>query len=339
MDRFSMEDRKNAAAIVRSPFQALCAVEAVHEFGIEAPVFYIQGNDKSAKMTRDFVASQGYAFQSLEDTRNSLDIIKKYRNYPKYKLMIVGDYFSQGQFTFAFLWVKHGGSIVYLDDGVATLSMLPPLNLRRGSDWGFSLRKVCERSFVGILALKRVKTLFFTIFDMEGKIPFDVVRNRFSMLNSSGAGEQKGCYIIGTWASVLGWTFEEYVEKLMPIVDFFKACYPGQAIFYCPHRHDENDDQQVADALGVTLFDTKVSVEVDFVSRNLYPKAVIGFGSTALYTLKKIYPETRVISIRFDQQHERGNVYVHGEDYKKSGIEIVDFDRLRALTAWDLRSD
>jgi hypothetical protein len=75
----------------------------------------------------------------------------------------------------------------------------------------------------------------------------------------------------------------------------------------------------------IELFDTKVSVEYDFYVNNINPAIVIGFSSTALYTLKFIYPQAQVNNIYIslsDLELNRGHELLR-EYYTKCGIETL----------------
>lgn len=330
MKKTDSVDRKKTAIIVRSPFQVICALEAIQTFEITFPLFFVLGIDNSAKMALDYIALKGYEVLEVEETKNTIDAIKTHIQHEKYETIIVGDYFSYGELVLSSLWIESKGTIIYMDDGNSTLSMLPPANQRRTTNWGFSGRKVFEKILEANIRRKGVKKLFFSIYDVDGKLPFKVVRNNFLQLSSEMRdASQNGIYIIGTNSNALGWSKDEYVDRIRIIKEYVQSHYTGQNIYFCPHRMDKNDNDSIAKELGIDIFDTKVSVEVDFVSRNVFPKIVIGFGSTALLTLKKMFRESVVISIKFDERNKISESYIPIEkEYINEGILVCDLSEM-----------
>ena len=78
------------------------------------------------------------------------------------------------------------------------------------------------------------------------------------------------------------------------------------------------------------MHNTEVSVEIDFVTNDIYPLVVIGFGSTALLTLKYIFPKASIIDLVF---HHSDDALVKEyrsieQEYRKQGISVVELDDL-----------
>ena len=84
MKKEENENRKPTAIIVRSPFQVICALEAIHKFEINAPIFFVQGNDNSARMTSDYITAQGYQLINVDETKNTVDAIRRNIKHKKY---------------------------------------------------------------------------------------------------------------------------------------------------------------------------------------------------------------------------------------------------------------
>ena len=77
---------------------------------------------------------------------------------------------------------------------------------------------------------------------------------------------------------------------------------------------------------SVELFDTEISVEYDFYSKNINPKAVIGFNSNALYTLHMLYPETACQTVYYRLQSneiDRVNCELAAK-MQEQGISIIN---------------
>ena len=111
-------DIDEAAIFVSSPFQALCALEAINEFKVKRPVFYLQGHEISYEMTRKYLIKNGFTYIDVAETSNAFEAIKIHHRHKKFQYLFVGDYFSCGHFLLSMLWSKINATIVYLDDAI-----------------------------------------------------------------------------------------------------------------------------------------------------------------------------------------------------------------------------
>ena len=323
---------KEAAIVVASPFQALCAMEAVKQFCIEKPHFYAYESENSLKKTHDFIVSQGFECEDLEDVSGTYNIIRyfKKRNCIKYDYIFSGDYFSKYCFIVCLLWSKPKAHIVYLDDGNSTLTLLPPLNKKRFKDGSIAQRIIYQ---VLLLYSRRVglKRLFFTIYDVEGKgFPYSSINNKFSNLVGVSYSKKSGVYVIGTISSKTKMDKNMYCNYLSYIKRYSEEQFPQEDVFYCPHRSDTNCYNEECEQLGIKIFNSRVSVEVDFVSNHCNPVAVFGFGSTALLTLKIIFSDSQIIDIPFNNNclnDEDLKSYRQIErEYQEKGISVMEIN-------------
>ena len=137
------------------------------------------------------------------------------------------------------------------------------------------------------------------------KTKLNMMKNSFNLLTSETSYlAATGVYIIGTNSFVISFKDETYEELLIKLINNIKGRYPGAPIYYCPHRRDTNNYSGLLKELGVNLFQTEISVEVDFVTKKINPLLIVGFASTALITLKMIYPSCSVESVRFNIEDE-----------------------------------
>lgn len=323
-----MQERKirEAAIIVASPFQALCAMEAIKSFQVEKPHFYAYESENSLEKTHSFIISRGYECEDLKDVSGTFSIINAFKKHKKYNCIISGDYFSKFCFLIALLWSKVKTDIIYVDDGNSTLTLLPPLRKKR-----FKEGSTLQILFYGILLLfSKIKGLthtFFTIYNVEGKeFPYPSFKNSFSGLCSGSDKHKTGVYIIGTNSSKTGWERQVYCDYLAIVKHYVDENYPKEKVYYCPHRSDQYNYDKECENLGMAMFNTKVSVEVDFVTNNINPVAVFGFGSTALLTLKLIFGDSNVIDIVYhsDNRQEELEYRQIERIYEQNGISLLD---------------
>lgn len=317
---------KEALFIVNSPFQALCATEAIIHYMVEKAHFLLFEDDSTIrKMVLPMVEAKGIV-HFLETKGNlTLSIVRGLTQSEwkeKYDLVFVGDYYSYGPYVAAITKAKRNARIIYLDDGNSTLSIVPPVSLERGR----SQREKAYLKFWDSLAkIKHLQKTLFTIFDLNEGCPLPVEKNTFSSLVPD-ATLKKNIYIIGTNSDMLLFKDLSYSEYLRHLASYIKNRYPEEKVFYCPHRRDSHDYSGLVSDLGWCMFDTKFSVEIDFVQGKLYPLFIVGFGSTALLTLKKIFPDSEVKTIYMDLTSETDNKGYRSVEsyYVDNGIEVID---------------
>lgn len=330
LKRLKCTNIDEAAIFVSSPFQALCALEAIKEFKVRRPVFFIQGHEVSHEMTRNFIVKNGFSYINVSETSNAFEAIKIHHRHKKFQYLFVGDYFSCGHFLLSMLWSKINATIVYLDDGNSTLSLLPPTSRKRLNS-GSSPHKIFYRLLELYKNLKGIRRVFFSFYNLTDRgFPYPMITNYLSILKTDDIVSRKyGIYIIGTNSSQIGWAREKYVDKLRIIRDYARK-YSNDPIYYCPHRRDERNYQKELQKLGCLLYETDVSVEVDFVSNKIYPFMVFGFGSTAMLTLKMLYPETVFYNFVFHSQNqqEESEYRIIEDEYKTFGIKVMEIEQL-----------
>lgn len=323
-------DIDEAAIFVSSPFQALCALEAINEFKVKRPVFYLQGHEISYEMTRKYLIKNGFTYIDVAETSNAFEAIKIHHRHKKFQYLFVGDYFSCGHFLLSMLWSKINATIVYLDDGNSTLSLLPPTSRKRLNS-GSSPHKIFYLLLELYKNLKGIRRVFFSFYNLTDRgFPYPIITNNLSILKTDDIVYRKyGIYIIGTNSSQIGWSREMYVDKIRIIRDYVRK-NTNEPIYYCPHRRDERQYQKEFQEIGIFLYETEVSVEVDFVSNKLYPSMVFGFGSTAMLTLKMLYPEAIFYNFVFhsqNQQIESGYRKIEDE-FTLFGIKVTEIENL-----------
>lgn len=310
-----------ALFIVNSPFQALCALEAIDHFSISSPVFLVLSDGNSRKQTMPLIEDKGRVLLFDHTTQGIVSLIKRAKSLNiKTKRVFVGDYFSLAQYVIAGICAKVGASIYYLDDGNSTLAIFPPVSKKRYESKNARIGFI---AFGLIASIKLIKESFFTIYDVSAKNNL-VIKNEFKILRNKFDNKAQAVFIIGTNPSACHFN-RDYRIVLKEKIQFLRNRFPGETIYYCPHRRDETVYGDFFYDCGVLLFNTEVSVEVDFYKKNITPVAVAGFGSTALLTLKVLYPNVMAISFKIETDNDSTNkTYSYiGDYFKHIGIEIL----------------
>ena len=314
-----------ALFIISSPFQAICALEAIDYYKITSPHILLFDTPIIRKMTYPILQDHGETCFLKVTGGGTLAIIKallKQLNRNKYDIIFIGDYFSYFHYVTALFMSKRHARYIYLDDGNSTLTIMPPSSRQRG-------RSKRERKYLQIWDffsnVKTIKKSFFSIYDLGEEFPFDVEKNTLSSFVGNNVNVQSGIYVIGTDSSFLHLKDRTYSDYLKALDKYIKESYGEENVYYCPHRRDENDFHQLVDELGWHYRDSEYGVEIDFLRKNIYPLLVVGFGSTALYTLKKIFSKTSIetIYIVFVEDHMNNAYRAIEKEFSQYGIRTI----------------
>lgn len=301
--------------VIGSPFQALCALEAKKHYCVESAVFALWDNTISHKMIEPLLVQQGEIHYIEQNNKGTVNLIKSVRKEikEKFRNVFVGDYFSFAEYIVAVCLVKNNAKFVYLDDGNSTLAIAPPISRKRPRTKNEGVWYKALGIYTNAI---RINSKLFTIYDLDGGCPLPVEKNTFSSLVNKANSTKDGVYVIGTNADQLKFRDKEYMDYLSSLNDWIHEKYGDVKVYYCPHRSDKTNSKDEVISFGWKVFDTKVSVEVDFVNNSIYPLVVVGFGSTALLTLKKMFPESEVHTIVMNFVDESFNkIYREIEDY------------------------
>lgn len=305
---------KDSAFIVMSPFQALCAISIIKQKGIvDATIFLIDGIGSYEK-TKMLLKLYNKDYVFVDRALPWYSLIKYIKSFGRFRNVYIGDYFSIKEYIIAMAASVFNGNAVYMDDGNSTLSIPPPVSRKRY----YSVKNWFAWQLFGLWGRKKsLNYSFCTIYDIKEISDYPIIKNDLSQLiGSEGNTQRAGFYIIGTNVvnlKLVGYAYEDYLRRVIGIL---KEKNDKETIYYCPHRKDSETYTDILNSNNVKLFDTEISVEVDFCSKGINPAVIIGFGSTALVTLKSIFPYSEVFNctIIFEDE-ELNRTYKSIEDY------------------------
>lgn len=306
-----MASKSNKALfIISSPFQAICAIEAVYEYKVDSPIFVIlQGQlQKVNSTTSKILDKSGFAkkyelvYQSFIKLikQTPKDLKKLGLNKEEYSLIFLGNFFSPMQRVFSTYCCKNPKEtkFIYLDDGGSTVKAFSGgLNTIRFQNFNaFFKTSISQLLFLmkGITPNE-----FFSIFSIESK-SYSITPNSLSNLKGKiKKNEPSNIYILGSNLLNMGLVSNvEYVKYLKIIIKNIRNNYPDDKIYYCPHRGESRSFlQKIESYFNLEFFKPDYTVEFDFVLNNIHPGAIYSFGSTASYSLKKLYPNTHSYTI------------------------------------------
>lgn len=296
---------KSAIICAASPLQALCALQAITYFRIEKYVFYIVDDGISLSNIIDVLDNKiEYHIIPLK-TKWSLQIYFMIRSlfslWGTYDYLIMGD-FRLFAIKFRFLpLIRKNGKIIYVDDGNYLISLSKGL-----SQLSFATKM--RRCFFSLVThLKTVEdnnyfTLFYQLIENKG---WNIIGNDMKSLSVPNDYNEKSVYIVGTvstlYCEVLGISMEKYKEALIHVLKTIKTQYPEYSIFYVPHRRDEAKwIQNECAKYNIEYLKCKSCIEVELIKRKAFPIEILGFSSTALITLKRMFIDSKVTNLYVD---------------------------------------
>jgi hypothetical protein len=313
--------------IIESPFQVLCAFEAIDHFKVQyydIKILYIEKT--TLKNIENILIEKGIPYTKEYAPHLIYDVMPLFFNRHKYyDRIFIGYYFNLTSFALASIHASFRSKVYYLDDGTQALKIFHPAFNKRFN----TLRsQLLQSLFTIVFAMKFTqKFSFFTIYDVDSK-KYNIVRNELLLLRTCIKSEIDGIYILGTNPSALEFKDHSYHELFIQLHKYLKQNHPSHHIYYCPHRRDINNEyiNKLCWELGITIFDTKVSVEYDFSLKKINPVLIIGFTSNALFTLKMIFPNTLIKSIKYDLKSNSLNEskQLTEKVFDRNGISIVD---------------
>lgn len=278
------------AALVSSPFQALCALEALKYFNCNYVDFYTIEDAQNTAKIRTLLSDNGIALNVLQPSKNTASWYREHFGLKRYTKLIVGDIFSFPLLILTSIMAKYKSQVIFVDDGNSTLT------INNGSIPKYT-KSLKWRLAQSLLCLKNTEKVLFTIYPIEHYRNMTIITNTFKTLTSDICEQQPlGVYIIGTNTSMLNIDRDRYQSTLLQIKKYYKS----EMVWYCPHRRDANCFADFCISNKIKMYDTRVSVEYDFIQQKNNPKIIIGFGSTALCTLKKIYPFAEIYNVHFE---------------------------------------
>lgn len=293
--------------LVASPFQCLCMLEAINYFKIDDfDVLITYSNNYNIDKIDVLLKKNDISYTKKKVAHLFFDIIPfLFSKHRHYKNIFIGYLYSNAVFALANIFAVFKANIYILDDGIQALSFFSPYP--RIIKYKSSIKLIMSfYKFIGIVKFVR-RPIFFTIFNVSSS-KYKIIKNPFILLRSREieSRETNGIYIIGTNSSMLDFKYYSYEEYLNALYKYISHKFPGEIIYYCPHRADKNlkEIYALCDKLNIKIFDTKVSVEYDFIESFINPKLVIGFTSNALYTLHIIFPNSPIKTVMYNLKSE-----------------------------------
>ena len=319
--------------VIASPFQVLCAYEAIQEFEIKdysIIAVYDKGDPRTSQLfsALDFweLKYQKFCNYPHVQTRELLKLIFGHRfpNEGLFKRAFIGDFRNIICEELALKCMHAGASIVYLDDGNASIDHLKGL-------YRISKReKIFSLLFKAIAFVRRIylEPVYYTIFsDIPSKIFYK--ENALTSLKANISIEpQDGIFFIGTnpdgYCSDQNLSLNQYFICLEKVLNELREKNPSANRFYVFHGRDSYVDKtnEILEKLKFKALRLNEIVEMYFVRNKIHPLVVAGFMSSALYTINRMCPKTEVVGYMQEGNQSYANICDY---YRKHGISYNYF--------------
>lgn len=320
---------QTAVFFIRTPFEMICAVNAIKQYKLVEYDFYLLQDDlgrfEQVKNIADYFNVK-YVVKPLEYLVSGS--LKKgifnylFKNCSKYNIVYTGDYRRPSEDLFSLSYIKPGGRLIKVDDGSCTIGLLRnSLVISRGLRRMMNLiRFLCS--------IKRISITYLTVFDKIENKMLNIEYNNISLLGKDVGGPSTLClYMLGTnpksYINNVNISIEEYwnlLEKTLRLLS-----NKGKQVFFIPHGFDnDHKTKQLCYELNITYLKLNECVESYILRNSIKPDSVYGFTSTALFSLMKIFPDIEVYDVVPDNGANTDNLFREiSEYYQLNGIKTI----------------
>lgn len=323
--------------VVGSPFQVMCAVEAIRDFEITDYIFYaVMGRTPRDSQTRAVLNYFNINYIELDKYndiypyKKRLLILKSNKN--RFHRAFVGGYGSMHHYFMAMRTISNNSVILTLDDGVETITLLK----------GSSLPKPANiLSFINDIVLwiakkkrhielrKKLYTIYSDIHNDDYMLFPNTLGHLYVNTNDCVGN---GIYFAGTthesFYTQMGIDGREYFELIRKTFRWITKNYPNERKTYIPHGTDS--DIRLCEICKEFNFDyikPKHNIEL-FMCEQLYPpKVIVAFTSSCLLNLKRMFPYIECINVVMVINGKIRNEYeAITEYYEKNDIMTLRYE-------------
>lgn len=321
--------------VLTSPFQTLCALNALHEFEITDYLFYLALDEdiRNQQLFR-LLDSHGISYHTVY--MNQID--KKYMlksclpHKSKYQRLFIGDIRNRMQYYVGLSLLGNRGSIVYLDDGNDNIFLLK----------GF--RQCLTKSLLKNKLLVKTACLFRLINDNNNiyTVYGDIKNNHYNirlndfkrLVNNHQHAVIKDVFFIGTnyarYCEPGNLSLSMVKKNLETMLHGLKEKYGNEyEIYYIAHGRDMADfPKEYCKCYSIHYIRPEITVELFISQLGYQPYYILGYTSTALYNIKLLFPKTIIKNIIFKVEPSNDfirQIYVVTDYYERHGIPTIEF--------------
>lgn len=320
--------------IIGTPFQMLCALQAIRDFEITDYDVFITSRFRDYQMLPLLDKFKiKYQYVELFAYHSRKKWIKALFSNGRYKRAFIGHFQNKDMYFEALMHLGFGSYIIYMDDGTATLKLL----------MGYEKVDYKDSFFIKVsllCGLKRIavgNSLYTMFFDYNKDMFKYCEKNNLDLYRFNKMSLQKGIYVIGTnfagYKRDYSCDIDSFLLHMKSMFKYLKTKYDN--VYYIPHGCDDGSvSKKLCQDYSVEFLKLDRPVEVYFIENGIIPYSVYGFTSTALYVLKNIYVNLNVglynVVSKFCMEREPGKVLRSVTSiFSAEGIETIyieDFD-------------
>lgn len=326
----AFSEKEPSLFIVQTPFQAMCAINAIRQLKIENYELSLHlhpNTEKRNKQTIELADMYGLRY-NVEKYKpigfaNLLGLLFKRRN--RFNRVFLGTHLYHDGYYHALEELKDKGNLILLDDGVATLTLLKEgYNTKGKSTLFMAFYKVIAA--IHRIRINNVLTVYKDIANPQWNIAF----NDISLLRQTRCSRENSKIIfIGTNNS--GFITRRGVDEigfkkaLFNVLKEVKIAHTHDEILYIPHGRDKsNFAKDFCDELGIKYTPIDINVEIYLITSGIIPNAIYGFTSSALYNLKRIFPESSIKNIVMKVLYDKSSGgFEISKYYEQQGIPTI----------------
>lgn len=280
-------------ALIGSPFQLVCFNEYIskHKIEFQLYLFYNTKKEKEQLVNLCKLFNLNYTLIREVKVLQYFKIFRLAKRNSKSNIVLIGNLFSD-VFLF-FINSINFNSIILVDDGINSFEVQNLLS----SNKKITPQSSFKKTFFDLFKINTNypdKFEFFTVFNLPTNEKILYSKNSFDTLislQSKDKSIQDCIFIIG----------QPLVEKKFISKDNYMKClkliyksFPNHKIKYIPSRKEKSSLlKNISNTFNFEIYSAPYNIEIGYLL-NKKPKKIIGFTSSALYTLTLLNEELKL---------------------------------------------
>ncbi|KAB0287450.1 glycosyltransferase 52 family protein [Vibrio fortis] len=296
--------------LVTSPFQYICAEEALNTYKTEDNILLLvnQASEPGITQERKLVTREKWQhIIEIPRTNRSEHVpkaIKKIKSILQGKTL---EHFFHAEYSAwrTKLIIKNLPlkKEVYFDDGTLTINEYEELIRPRTPYYRPRFLQDIKIRFYGCQPIGKLKQSsnleLFTIFNIKDsdhkivKNDLSILKERFTIRNLYNEAAPIGFIGQGAIGHKRRKTIEQYVSEL----EFFINNH-GKEIIYFPHRTESEElKSRISQLKGVKYHYSSLPLEAELLAENIQLSGLVGITSTVQFTSKILFPEMPIYNL------------------------------------------
>lgn len=319
----NIQNKKNLIIIHNSPWQVLTSLECLSiNKELSANAYFlimIKDGSKSERQVKTIELSEGLTFKYIFYTESK---ISKLTKYLKLFSLFYGKKFnsvfvSQLDIPWIVFILKiiRFNQLCFYDEGVHSLEIE---NIK--ANHYNEPKKIIFKRLFGQYFIDKV----YTSYEIT-KPEIDIIKISYELLKRKvkDFGITSDTYFIGQHIYGIYISIDDYLRCLEQLRNEV-----SKKIYYYPHRHEDENTIQRIKEIGLEVLENDYNIEYFFLTKNIKPHKIVGFVSSAMINIKKIWgKEVEVNYIRLPDSvlTKRRSIFIHRiyKEFESSGIKRI----------------